>query len=344
MAKDSEGEYARVLRRLIDDPAYCRLPAPARLVWLTLIIAPEFRVIGIATLDVPVLQRRTGLSTKVCNDALELLEDASIIRRDAHWCWIRNHLRFQENSEVWARSPQTMAGLSKRLNEVPAGLSFLAEFFELYSGLGFKFELAPRLKRHITKGHPTMGGIPPLHPDNPEPETPETPETPEPETPEPKQTYAAAVRGVMQFYRRVTARKVTPEAHADAIIPRLRNGATVTTLNLAILGAALQSHYIGLNDRGTVYMDPETILKAKRFDGHANFAREATFQIPNADEVWEFWSKKHKKPRLAVMEHMFRARDEMLIEEGGDPIGPAAIYPQRYRVGDPWPETEAVAS
>jgi hypothetical protein len=183
---DSDGDYARILRRIVDDPDFCRYSPEARLVWLTMLIAPEFKVLGIATLDPGAVARRTGYPAPKVMKAIVELELAGIIRRDGAWCWIVNHLRFQENSEAWAKSRQAMMGLSKRLANLPSGLSFLPEFVQMYQALGFTFELQDRLRarmnilidKGIDKGPYTLI-------DNPEPETPETPE---PETPEPEPT------------------------------------------------------------------------------------------------------------------------------------------------------------
>lgn len=191
MAKDSEGEYARILRRLIDDPDYCRRSPNAKLVQLTMLIAPEFRVMGIAPLDVQGLVQRTGLPPRSAGAAVAELEEDAVIRRDGRWVWIRNHLRFQENSEAWTKSPQTMIGLSKRVNELPAGLSFFKEFIQVYGALGFRFTLQPRHERYLINPPDT-----PINKDkdNPEPETPDTPETPEtPEYPEEPVAVATAV-------------------------------------------------------------------------------------------------------------------------------------------------------
>ncbi len=50
---------------------------------------------------------KTGYSTRQVEKALAELAVANVIRRHGVWCWIRNHLRFQEGSEAWAKSPKT---------------------------------------------------------------------------------------------------------------------------------------------------------------------------------------------------------------------------------------------
>ncbi len=273
MAKDSEGEYARILRRLIDDPDYCRLPAAARLVWLTMLISPEFKVLGIATVDTPVLERRSGLKARACEGALEVLAAAGVVRRDGVWVWMRNHLRFQEGAEAWTRSSSTMQGLSRRLQNLPSSLKFWPEFFEVYSALGFKFDVPPRIQSYLDR----VGGTPPPHVGgNPEPETPETPETPEPETPEPEPEQPDHVL-VFDRWREVMGkpRAVLDEKRAKAIKARLRDGYDTEALFLAIAGCRASPFHRGANDRGKIYDDIDLIFRdAKHVEQFLEIGRE----------------------------------------------------------------------
>ena len=181
--KDSEGSYARILRRIVDDPDYARLSPVAKLVWLTMLLSPEFRLIGIAPLDVPVMVRRTGYSTKPVEAALDELEQARVISRDGVWVWIRNHLRFQENSESWTKSEKTMKGLSRMVNSLPNSLRFLPNFIQTYSALGFSFDLAHRISSRIDT--PINSPIDNQEPETHEQEPEQEQETHEPETPQP---------------------------------------------------------------------------------------------------------------------------------------------------------------
>lgn len=150
MASDHEGSYARVLRRILDDPDFCRLAAHVRHVWLTLIVCQEMGVLGIATIEERTLERRTGLSADQVANAMRQLERTGVIRRDGAWVWLVNHLRFQPEAGGWARSPRTRKGLQRRICDLPR-VSFLAEFVHLYSAQGFDFELPPRLNNVIDK-------------------------------------------------------------------------------------------------------------------------------------------------------------------------------------------------
>ncbi len=245
MAKDSEGQYARILRRLIDDPDFCARSSDARHVHLTLLIAPEFRVLGIAPLDMDGLVHRTGLRPRAVAVALDELEQHRVIRRDARWCWIRNHLRFQEGSEAWAKSRMTMMGLSRRVNELPAGIAFLPEFIEMYKSLGFNFDLQPRFNRHITPPPIPLPIPPPLPPQIIQrQETPETPETPHtPETPDsPKETVAVVVAVPAPPALEVPSLTTLRSAHADpiAVNPRLDTFHGIATRHVTCFNAVFR--------------------------------------------------------------------------------------------------------
>ena len=145
--------------------------------------------------------------------------------------------------------------------------------------------------------------------------------------------------GIVEFYNRVTGRRLISSTQAKFVTPRLAEGVTTSTLRLAILGACLNAFHLGHNDRKAVYLDPETIFRPARLDGHADHARHATFRISDADVVWQFWMGRLKVGRLEVMRHFFIARDEVLREEGGVPLGPPAVYGTEYKAEDGWPES-----
>lgn len=145
--------------------------------------------------------------------------------------------------------------------------------------------------------------------------------------------------GILEFYNRVTGRRLTPATQEKFIGPRLDEGVSPHTLRLAVVGACLNPFHLGKNDRNAVYLDPETIFRPARLDGHAEHARHATFRISGADDVWQFWMERLKAGRLGVMRHFFIARDEALRAEGGVPLGPPAAYGSEYRAEDEWPES-----
>jgi hypothetical protein len=142
-----------------------------------------------------------------------------------------------------------------------------------------------------------------------------------------KQTTPLSPEGeFVEFYNGLTGRRLTVDAHAKFITPRLEEGASLTTLKLAVIGACLKPFHLGINDRHSEYLDPATILRPARFDGHAAFARTATWQIPDAETVWQWWAKGLGLGKRQVIERFFRARDELILSEGGRALGPSAAY------------------
>lgn len=151
-------------------------------------------------------------------------------------------------------------------------------------------------------------------------------------------TDLSAVADVVAFYNRITGRDLSVDTHEKFIRPRLREGVTVTKLKLATIGGCLSARHLGFNEREEVYLDPETLFKPGRLDGHADRARGATFTLERGGDVWAWWQKKlGLRSPAAVMEHFFRERDALLAAEGRSPIGPAAVYSSGYRPGDAWP-------
>lgn len=145
--------------------------------------------------------------------------------------------------------------------------------------------------------------------------------------------------GILEFYNRLTGRRLAPATQEKFIGPRLDEGVTAATLRLAVIGACLNAFHLGHNDRSAVYLDPETIFRPARLDGHADHARHATFRISGADHVWQFWMERLSVSRLEVMRRFFMARDEVLREEGKTPLGPPAVYGTEFKAEDGWPES-----
>ena len=133
----------------------------------------------------------------------------------------------------------------------------------------------------------------------------------------PPTPHGGAVVAFVAFYNEITGRRLSPEAHKKFILPRVGEGVPLSAMKLAVIGACLQSFHLGENNRKKEYLDPETILRPGRLDGHAAFARKADFNIPDAETVWGFWSRGLGLNRKAVMDHFFSARDTVLAEENG---------------------------
>jgi len=148
------------------------------------------------------------------------------------------------------------------------------------------------------------------------------------------QSRAETVRWVVDFYNRLTGRSVVAATQARFIEPLLSVGVTPVTVKLAFLGACLQPHYLGKNDRATEYLNPKTLLKVDTYEGHADVARRATFRsVP--EFTWQFWASRYGCSPNAAMERIYRLRDDLLVESGEQPIGPAAMYNDRKR-GESW--------
>ena len=145
--------------------------------------------------------------------------------------------------------------------------------------------------------------------------------------------------GIVEFYNRLTGRRLVDATQRKFIAPRLEEGVTSQTLRLAVVGACLKPFHLGHNDRSAIYLDPETIFRPARLDGHAEHARHATYRVPDADQVWQFWTERLGESRLEVMRRFFMARDEVLREEGKAPLGPPAVYGPEYKPEDGWPES-----
>lgn len=147
-----------------------------------------------------------------------------------------------------------------------------------------------------------------------------------------------AARDVVAFYNGLTGRSLSAQSQAKFISPRLAEGVPATTLKLALLGACLEVFHLGFNDRKKAFLDPETVLRPGRLDGHAEFARSATWRLADADKVWGYWSERLNQSKREVMGRFFRARDELLAAEGRKPLGPVAAFGSGTEA---WPDAAA---
>lgn len=142
---------------------------------------------------------------------------------------------------------------------------------------------------------------------------------------------------LVEFYNGLTGRRLSEAPHQKAIAPLIESGVSPVVLKLAVVGACLKPFHLGFNERKAEYLDPETIFRPARFDGHAEYARRATFRMPEAELVWQFWMPRLHLSRVDVIKHFFATRDRLLVEEGLAPLGPAAAF------GDgavqEWPES-----
>lgn len=98
--KRDRGEYRPIYEVLLDGPEWRRLPADARLVFLTLKIKSGAFGIKVVSGLVESLTEWTALSSRRANLALVSLENASWIERDANLVWVVRGLEFEPTLDV----------------------------------------------------------------------------------------------------------------------------------------------------------------------------------------------------------------------------------------------------